>query len=563
MKIGTSASATGIVYERQLKLVVSRVGLLIAIFFVGLQIGCSDAAPPPASAILACAQISPKPAAQLSGALPYYDAAVAQLLDTDTSHPTSNIDGDIVWGTRYYMESLLLAYQTTGDLKYISSFIDTGTTVLGLAQTLQVPDVPDPSSLDPEHAAAAPQRTVTGWPTHIGTLGQLIPIPTATGEISMYAQTLWPRPTGTAGYLSISASSSGGVVLNFELGNNVWQSYTATTVDNLNSIASEPVVYGGTLGRIIPTGLGLPSPGLYALDSPLQAIWHGEQTGGILLPFARFLLLAKEQPFIADPNTVAAWQNQVLAIAHSYEDEFVPDGQGGLVLTNAYWMPSPYAGLPVETDYINAEISLRLLLGVLTSDPHETGLARGLFVHEMSKIPISSSGWLLIKESADAPSWSQQQEAPYGSIWASYKGDITTPESTTEGGFFVEALQIASDYGLAQQIGLTQSVCDSEAATFQQYLRIPAPGVGNSLIRAGYPTATSQASDTPVPSNDPEDAARYVQPITQDPSFVCDNWNWMLKSGITRDEGVGHVLLGWARSEAAWQQLSPGQCTSQ
>lgn len=560
MKIGAFGAVGVIVRRRQVSFAVDRAVWLIAIYlFVDLAVGCS-VAPPPAPPVTACSEVSSKPAAVSSNVLAHYDAAVTQLLNATTSHPTSNNFGAVVWGTRYYMESLLVAYTATGNPKYISSLIDTGNTVLSLAQTLQVPDVVDPGSLDPSQATAAPQRTVIGWPSNMGTLGQLIPVPTADGNVSLYAQTLWPAAPG---YLVISASTSGGVVLNFELEGRVWQSYTAITVSDLDSIASQPIIYGGTLGRIIPTGEGLPSPGVYALNFPLQAIWHAEQTGGILLPFVRFLLLAKEQPSIADAGTVADWQSQVLAIAQSYEDEFIPDGQGGLVLTNAYWMPSPYAGLPVETDYINAEISLRMLLGMLTSDPHEFALARGLFAHEMSKIPLSASGWLLVKESADAPSWSQSQVPPYGSIWASYKGDTTSPESTTEGGFLVETLQIASDYGLGNQIGLTDAICSAERNTFQQYLRIPAPGVGNSLIRSGYPTATSQASDTPIPSNDPEDAARYVQPVTQDSTFVCDNWNWMLKNGITTDEGVGHVLLDWARSETAWEQLAPSQCPSQ
>jgi hypothetical protein len=249
------------------------------------------------------------------------------------------------------------------------------------------------------------------------------------------------------------------------------------------------------------------------------------------------------------------------------EDEFVEDGNGGLVLTIAYWMPSPYAGLPVETDYLNAEVSLRMLLSLLTSDPHELSLARGLFQHELGNLPTSRTGWLLVRDWPDLSSWMQASQAPYGSIWASLQADNMLPESMQEGGFLVEALQIASDHGLGKQIGLPTSVCQAERQTFLQYLRLPAPVYDPtynlySLIRSTYPTADSQASDPPVPSDDPVDAAKYLQPITKDASFVCADWDWMTKYGITRDQGVGHVLLAWAQAETAWMQLGPNQCPS-
>lgn len=511
----------------------------------------------------ACSQTSQKTAAPSSASLDHYDAAVTQLLNEITKNPTSNDGGQVVWGTRYYLESLLVAYEATGNQKYVDAFVQTGNTVFNIVQHLTVLDVPDPSVIQPSNVSSAPTRDVTGWPTNIGTLGQPIPVPTAGGDISLYAQTLWPTPSTGSGYLQVSAAPAGGIVLNFELGGRVWQSYTAQTVNDLQGIAHQPIAYGATLGRIFPTGLGLPTPGLYALDTPLHAVWHAEQTGGILLPFARLLLLAKSRPSIIDSDTAMSWQSQVVNIASSYEEEMLSDGNGGLVLTNAYWMPSPYAGLPVETDYINAEISLRMVLGLLTADQHQFDLAQGLLRHEMTKISMSSQNWLLIKESPDVPSWSQPNDAPYGAIWASYSGDNKSPESSTEGGFFVEALQIASDNALGGKIGLTKQMCEGEKATFQGYLRIPAPGVNNSLIRSTYPTSNSQASDSPIPSNDPEDAARYAQPITENASFVCDNWNWMLKNGITTDEGVGHILLDWARSEAAWKQLGSPDCPTQ
>jgi len=181
----------------------------------------------------------------------------------------------------------------------------------------------------------------------------------------------------------------------------------------------------------------------------------------------------------------------------------------------------------------------------------------------MTNLPVSSQGWLLIKDWPDVPSWSEASNAPQGSIWASFDSPYSrAPESSEEGGFFVETLQFITDYGLGEQMGLTEKLCQAEAQTFQEYLRLPLSG-SKPLVRAAYPTANSRASDPPQYSDDAVDAAKYAQPITQTPSFVCDNWNWMLQNGLTREAGVGHVLLDWARSETAWQQLTSGQCPSQ
>lgn len=554
--------------------------LLLVLIFMG--IGCSSvpsdprglqilkAAPPrPTTFVSGCSEVSAQPALQSGDVLQHYDDAVATLLDETTQHPSSNAQGEVVWGTRYYLESLLVAYEATGNLKYINSFIQSGTTVLGIKQTVQVPDVIDPSVLEAEPAVSVSQRIATGWPTSKGMLGHFIKVPAANGKISLYAQTLWPGPSSDTDYLRISQSSSGDLVLSFELNGTVWQSYSVSSEDDLDFISAQPLIYGGTLGRIRNRGAGLPIPGLYPLNSPLSSIWHAEQTAGILLPFLRFLLLAKQQPWIADPKLVADWRDQVVSVAKSYEDEYVDDGSGGLILNTALWMPSPWAGLPVATDYINAEISMRMLLGVLTSDPHELSLARGLLTHESTNLPLSSTGWLLMEsEPDDAPSHlvAGDLDNIAGSIWGSTLGllsfDNIAPETTAEGGFFVETLQIASDLGLGREIGLTEALCEGERQTFRQYLRLPS-SVSGSLIRMFYPTSQSQTSDPPILSDLPIDAARYLQPVTEDSSFVCDYWNWILKNGITREQGVGHVLLDWARAEAEWRRLPPGQCTSQ
>ncbi len=518
--------------------------------------------PPPTTYVSGCSEVSAQPAQQSGDVLQHYDDAVTVLLDETTQHPSSNAQGQVVWGARYYLESLLVAYEATGNLKYINSFIQTGKTVLGLKQTVQVPDVADPSAPDNAQASATPERTVTGWPTTMGMLGQLIKVPAANGKTSLYAQGLWPTPSSGAGYLQITQSGPGVLTLRFTFSGTVWQSYSVSTQADLDFIAARPVVYGETLGRIWNAGAGLPIPGLYPLDFPLSAVWHGEQTAGILLPFLRFLFLAKARPWIADSKLVADWRDQVVGIAKSYEDEYVNDGSGGLILTNAFWMPSPWAGLPVETDYINAEISMRMLVGVLTSDPHELSLAKGLLLHESANLPLSSLGWLLMKYGPDFPSWSEKSKAPHGSIWDSFHYDSAAPETTIQGSFFVEVLQTASDLSLGKKVGLTEALCKGERQTFHEYLRLPS-SIGGSLIRELYPTSRSEPSDPPILGDPPVDAARYLQPVTEDSSFVCDDWNWMLKNGLTREAGVGHVLLDWARAESEWRRLPPGQCTFQ
>src|SRR4029077_14462678 len=73
--------------------------------------------------------------------LAHYDSVSQQSLSEAVSHPDTNAGGNIIWGTRYYMESLLDAYDSTGNPKYIGAFVDTGTTVMNGVKSLTVLNV--------------------------------------------------------------------------------------------------------------------------------------------------------------------------------------------------------------------------------------------------------------------------------------------------------------------------------------------------------------------------------------------------------------------------------------
>jgi hypothetical protein len=255
----------------------------------------------------------------------------------------------------------------------------------------------------------------------------------------------------------------------------------------------------------------------------------------------------------------------VVSIAESYQDQLVSDGNGGLVITNPYWMPSTEASLPAPSDYINAEITMRMLLYELTGNAQELSLARGLLIHEMTNLQISSEGWLLLKDWPDIHSWSSKSQAPYGSIYDTLTYNNLNEEAIGEGGFFVEMLQAAVDYTLVSDMGLTTALYGTQFGTFVQYLRIPYSG-STALVREAYPTPTSGPGDPVVPSLTPVLASLYLPPVTSPASFVCDNWKWMLNNEQSFEAGygesVGFPLFAWSVSEAG-ALADTAQCSTQ
>jgi hypothetical protein len=454
------------------------------------------------------------------------------------------------------MESLLTAYYATGNQKYLDSFLATGNEVLGLVQSLTVLDIPDPSAPGP--VQMGPMITVTGWPTSQSVFTGSTSIPAADGQVSFYAQVLRPvYPTSVI----ITQMSPSGLLLQWQNNGVIQETNKVYTESDLDKIANTPLDYFSSFYRIANTGMGLPAPGSYSIESLLATIWHGEQTGGILLPFIRFLLLAQIRPAVVDPMIVKEWTAQVVSIADSYKDQLVSDGKGGLVITNPFWLPSTEAGLPAPSDYINAEITMRMLLYKLTGDQQELSLARGLLTHEKGNLQTSGAGWLLLKDWPDIHSWSGKDQAPYGSIYDTLTYNNTNEEATVEGSFFVDMLQTAVDYNLLSDMNLQTSLYATQFATFSQYLRIPDMGT-RSLVREAYPTPNSGPGDPIVPAMDPFTEAAYLAPATSPGSYVCDNWKWMLANaqGLEQAAGdAGYTLLGWAKSEAAAQRVA-GKC---
>ncbi len=518
---------------------------ILSLSISSLLSGCAGSPSIPLSPI-DCALLS-------TTSLVNYDKLSSQFLDESTRHPTTNLGGQVVWNTRYYLESLITAYEATGNPKYLNAFQDTGKSVMGLVQTMQVLDVPDPSG--PSQTATGPIINATGWPTYMATFGVPALIPTVGGAVALYVQSLDPADGTGPTTLQITQQSDGSLQFVWLVDEKTLQTTRVESLADLNTLASQPLVYGKSVYRIKPTGIGLPASGSYDLSTPLHTIWHAEQSGEILLPFTRFLLIANDHPTLVDPNLVADWQSKVLQIAANYTDEFFPDGQGGYVLENAIWMPSTSAGIPAESDYIYVEISSRMALFKLTNDPKQLALARGLLQRQLTRnVSTSSHGWLMLREWPDITSWSNRAEGPPGSIYDSFSFNSTTPESTDEGGPFVQMLDLANSFGLASGLDIQDSLVTSQSNTSLQYLQIPdAMGLGlKALMRADFPSEASSESDPPDPDDNVVISADYVPPALSDTKLAIANWDWML-ARATSPQGlpIGYFLRAWARSESA------------
>ncbi len=492
---------------------------------------------------------SSAPASKAPTSLSHYDQMSSAFLDETTRHPIGNLGGQVVWNSRWYLESLITAYQATSNPKYATAFVDSGTWILNMAQPMTILNVKDPSA--PGQTATGPLITETGWATYMATFGKALAIPTDDGRISLYAQSLYPRGLPGPSFAVVTPQSDGTIQFSWWRGNAAIQTFTLHSVADLYAIAAQPLVYGQTPARLKPTGLGMPAQGKWQIDTPLTTIWHGEQTGGILSPFVKFLLLAKKTPNLIDPATANVWEAKILSIASEYEDQFVSDGAGGLIIRNAQWMPSTEADLVTEADYAYAEAILRILLYELTSDSHELAIAQGLVKHNfVGNWQTNDQGWLLLKNWPDIQPWTSRSQGPAGSIWDSLSYDPDSPELSSAGLYFNDLLSIAENYKLSDQLGLS-AIGKNDDATLNGYIRVSKTKSG-SLIRANYPTAKSNSSDNVDP--DPDifaDMAFLYSGVVED-SFVSDNWNSMLDNGTNPNgDPVGYFLLGWARSEAA------------
>lgn len=486
-----------------------------------------------------------------TSALTNYDQMSTTYLDDLTRHPINNLTGGVVWNTRYYLESLITAYQATSNTKYIQAFMDTGTWVMNLVQTTQVLNVPDPTA----PGATGPTISVTGWPTLESSYGTPVSIPNAAGTVSLYAQSL---STGAAiAYFQVTQQTDGSLQLAWLDPNaNVVQSNTVTTVADLTALAAQPLVWGQSVGRIILAGTGLPAAGRYQVNASFEpTIWH-EQTGGILLPFVQFLLLAKQNPGIADSSITEQWNSKIQSIAASYENEFVSDGAGGLRFINPQWLPNALAGTDSAADYIFVEATFRLSLYELTSDPRQLALARGLAFHQQEyHWQLNSFGWLELKFWPCIISWSSRANAPAGNIWDVFQFDPTDPAPAEDASFVADFLNLASQYNLLAQLGITTMSFDAQQATFMDFMvggtdmRFAGP---QGIMRSSYPIATSTQNEQVWYSADPWAPSAWTPPQFSSPNFTNAYWNWMLEYGQSpQNYPVGYFLRAWARSESA------------
>lgn len=485
------------------------------------------------------------------GSLSHYDSMSLQFLDEATSDPSGNAEGDIVWGTRYYLESLLDAYESTANPKYIQAFMNSASVVMGEVQSLSVVDIPDPSA--PGNTTTSPSITVTGWPTLLGSFSESVPIPTSTGQVSLYAQNLDPTDPNGPIYLQVTPQGSG-ILLSWVNESQTLESHAIGNSADLTALSSAPLTEGQSYGRISATGLGLPAPGTYQVNSPIETIWH-EQTGGILLPIARFLVMAQTHPGLANPSTLASWKSQILTIADSYENDLVPDNEGGLRLQNPMWLPNALAGTRFAADYVAVEATMRMFLYILTGDQNQLAIAQGLVNHQKNyHWQTNSEGWLLLKLWPCMVPWSTSAAAPAGSVWSSYSFDPEVPSPVEDGAAYVDLFHQASQYGLSATLGIPPDIYAENQATLQQYLFIGprAVDIPTGILRGSYPQASSTKGDPLTSSQYTWSGAWYVDPEVADPNYVNTNWRWMLRYAQNpQGNPPGYFLRAWAMSEAA------------
>jgi hypothetical protein len=523
----------------------TRTHTLLVIASLAVLAGCASSSSGPGVSAN-CSKLS-------STSLVNYDSLSEQFLDTETQLPSNNSGGGIIWGTRYYMESLLDAYEATGNLKYIQAFIDTGTSVMNQAQSLTVVNVVDPSA--PGSTVDSPTVTVNGWTTQLGSFSESVAIPTANGQTALYAQNLDPSDPNGPIYFEVTAAKGGGLTLAWVGASQTLVSNTIQNASGLSTLASAPLIEGQTYARLSPTGLGLPAPGTYQVNSPIWTIWY-EQTGGILLPFARFLLLAKSRPGLADPKMTAGWTSQVLSIAGGYQTAFVADQNGGLRLHNPIWLPNSTAGTYAAADYVAVEATMRMFLYALTGDSAQLAIAQGLVAHQKNyHWQLNGRNWLLLKSWPCLIPWSTRASAPEGAIWDQFPYDTTSPSTVEDGATFVDLFHQASVLGLASTLGITPNFYLANRLTLKEYL-LTDPFIGGArpagLLRGSYPTATATAGDSPTTSQYGYSSAWYVAPEVADSTYVNANWNWMMRFGQNpQGSPIGYFLRAWAMSEAA------------
>jgi hypothetical protein len=420
---------------------------------------------------------------------------------------------------------------------------------MNLVTTKTVSDAPVP--INPADVASAPKLSVVGFTSLLSSFSYAVAIPTSSGAVSMWAQNLRPTDPTAAVFLKVDPLAGGGVTINWlDSNENSLESHAITSMNDLTALQSLPLIALKSLGRFEVTGAGLPAPGLYTVNTAQPMIW-AEQTAGILLPIARFLLIAKQDSTVADASTISDWTSKVITVADSDETAIIPDGSGGAILHNAQWLANPLADTNSPMDYMSAEGAFRILLFELTGDSHQHDLAKELILHQArSNWGISSQGWLLLKNWPDFQEWSDRSGAPAGSIWDEFLASNTVSAPVLDAEFNAEMFQLAFQYKLNTDLGISDDVYAANKNAVLQYLFIT--DSPKAIIRAGYPSATSLPTDKENPSPTPYSSAGYLTEEVTSPTYVTTNWNWMLQYG-SDPTGLppGYFLRAWARSEAA------------
>lgn len=419
--------------------------------------------------------------------LPNYNRMVTIYLDEATKCPTNNDSGEVVWNTRYYLESLLTAHNAAGSPDYLDRFRETGECVMKFAP----------------------------WPTQ----AQMYGIPIQVGP-SLYAQSMNP----STAYVKVGSETE-------------WLDANQDALGR--AILGAPLVWNNTplpYGRLFGSGPAI--SGLYDVSKRYSTAWD-EQTGGILLPFAKYLQI---QP---DPK----WLNTVLSIATENEKNLEDDGKGGLVLVNSHNLPNLNAGVNSCTDYTVVEIDLRYQLYKLTGNVHQLEIARRMIQHELQNWNIDpQTGYLLLKFWPNEKSWNSQAEAPVGNVLDVFQYDNTTPAPVTDASFFTDMLHDLKDGGL-----IPVSIYEAQKQTFNRFISKVEPGSAG-IIKAYYPWSGMQDNSTIAFADDRYASDGWLFPELADSAFIGTNQQWMHQyNQMPRipQNRIGYFLRAWSRVDAS------------
>lgn len=518
-------------------------------------------------------QVTTKPLPQLNLQDPRPMGLYLQMmdywLDETTRNPKSSVGGSVVWNTRYYLESLLTAYEVTQDRSFLYRFVPTANRVMDLFERHTVEITPQRMKYELGLGAMTgrglefidgslntPPQTIdlAGWPETLATIGRPTPIPSTQNGISFLAQALSGAKYPIPDSLRVSREDKF-IRLTWTKGGKALNSDILRTRNDWESLNARPLINGTSTHRIFQWEGALPKVGSYPLLPSPPIIWYAEQTAGIGLPLVRFLYLVQKQPDLSqDPALQVRWLSKIIEAAECYEIAFEQTSSHGLEIRNPPFYPLSDAGLPILPNYIYAEVSFRILLFRLTKQVKHFTIARGL-IQDMKKYwKVNSQGHLLLQHWPNAPKWDHSAFQERGSIWDQWQYDRSFPEDTGHVQVFAEVLHLARTLGLEGRLGIPSEIRKAAQRTHSEVLWVPpAEGFGEGWrFRNLFPFADGRVLGVePIPEDPFQCTSMLPLVDTSDSWYVQRLWETLARFGrAPGNQPIGYMLKAWARLDA-------------